>query len=140
MAKLYNTENFQNLLEGFHTYYKHQRMVRPEHYRFKVHIEKGIRDIFREIEQMLGETTHGIILKDFGTIVPKDSLVEFNDGRFKKSIVIKNRYLFLFQKEWLSDYYKCVLQKDKRKKSKLNVVRVPKPYTINLHRKKVKKE
>ena len=139
MAKLHKRENYLNLLEGFHAYYRFQKMVKSEYYKLGL-VEIGARELFKELQKMMGETTHGIILKDFGTIVPKDSILEFNDGRFKKSIVIKNKYIFMFHKEWLSEYYRCVLSKTYMNKSKLNIIRVPKPYTINLHRKKILKD
>ena len=81
--------NFLNLIEGFSKYYKYHRMIKNEKTLTAPKLASFSKSVFEEIQSMLSETTHGIILKDFGTIVPRDTMIEYNNGRFKKSIKYK---------------------------------------------------
>ncbi len=141
-SKIPRREEYSNLLdEYFWQYYRLNKTVKPKEYNTPIKCYKGAREIFKTLQEMLSESTHGILLKDFGAIVPKDSLMEVNKGIFKKEYKVRNNYLFFFEKEWLSEYYRTYITINKSYKNEdSNIIREPKYYAIKLHRKKIRKD
>jgi hypothetical protein len=138
MPNLQRREELKNMLDGFWQYYRLNKTVRPKTYNNVISLNKGARDIFRTMQEMLSESTHGIALKDFGVIVPSDTEIEVNDGLFKREIKIYNSYKFFFENEYLAQFYKVTVRNSKKTKS--NVVRTPRPHAVLLHRKKIRKD
>lgn len=134
-----NSHYYYNLIdEYFLPYYKEQTTFKNSMLKYSSSTRWVAKDYFKVIQEMLSESKHGMILKDFGTIVPKDSLYEYNDGIFKKGVKIKSKYLFFFSKDWLNENYKTVMFNYNQKPQ--TEVRETKPQAINLHRRKVKRD
>lgn len=134
-------EDYKNLIdEYFWQFYRLNKTVKPKKYNTRQGCYEGARSIFSTMQEMMSESTHGMIIKDFGIIVPKDSVIEVKEGLFKKESKILSKYLFFFEKEWLSDYYRTYYLSSPSHKQKTEVVREPKPYAIALHRKKIRKD
>lgn len=138
MGNLHNRENLKNLLdEDFWHYYRLNKTVKPKKYKRKEATIKGVKDIFKTMQEMLSESKHGAYLKGIGVIVPKDTEVEVNKGIFKKESKVFNRYRFFFEDEYLSQFFRVTIKYSVYRQEEY--IRTPRPYAVMLHRKKIRK-
>lgn len=138
MPNFVKREALKDITKDFWHHYRVNKTVKPKKYNVKKRLDKGVKDIFREMQEMLVEARHGMCLKGFGVIVPKDTEIEVNDGLFKKEIKIYNSYKFFFENDYLAQFYKVTVKKSKSKQK--DVIRTPRPHAVLLHRKKIKKD
>lgn len=141
MANLRKREELKNILTtDFWHYYRLNKTVRPKVYKTRYTALKGVRDIFKTMQEMLYESNHGASIKGLGVIVPNDIEVERLHGRFKTEIKVYGKYKLFFEKEYLAQYYKVTIKKPKGKIKNSNIIRTPRPYAVMLHRKKIRKD
>lgn len=138
MANFIKKEKLKNMKEGFWQYYRLNKTVRPKTYNTLRTLEKGVLDLFREMQEMLAESRHGMCLKDFGIIVPRDTEIEVNDGIFRRETKVYNSYKFFFENDYLAQFYKVTVKKSKKRQT--DVIRTPRPHAVLLHRKKIRKD
>lgn len=138
MANFIKKEKLKNMKEGFWQYYRLNKTVKPKTYNHVNKLEKGVLDLFREMQEMLAESRHGMCLKDFGIIVPRDTEIEVNDGIFRRETKVYNSYKFFFENDYLAQFYKVTVKKSKKRQT--DVIRTPRPHAVLLHRKKIRKD
>lgn len=136
--RFYNRENLKNLVdEDFFKYYKRNRVKAINELSRKRYFLRHVHGLLKELNEMLVEANHGVHLNNFAVIVPKESIIEVNDGIFKKRQTVNNQYRLFFEDEFYSEnYYFQFYRPPKKNKDRL---RKPNPYSVILHRKKIKK-
>jgi hypothetical protein len=140
MRKFQNREELKNILTvDFWHYYRLNKTVKPKVYKTRVSALKGVRDIFKTMQEMLYESHHGASIKGLGVIVPNDIEVERLHGIFKTEVTVYGKYKLFFEKEYLSQYYKVTIKKPVGKTKNKKLIRIPRPYAVMLHRKKIRK-
>lgn len=141
MGQFYLREEFRDILgEDFYQYYRLNRNNRYEQLTNPMRVNATVQKMFGEMQEMLQECNHGIVLKNFGVIAPKESLHEDKKSIFKvkyrkikKHVVIfENEY---FQTQYSMHFYRKAFPKDKDVKTLIK----PRPYAVMLHRKKLRK-
>ena len=75
--KFEKREDLLNLLsEDFYQYYRRNRNDRYEKLTNPIPVNNAVRQMFAEMHKMLEECNHGIVLKNFGVIAPKEFVTE----------------------------------------------------------------
>lgn len=142
MAKKFEIrEDLLNLLnEDFYQYYRRNRNNRYERLTSPEQVNAAVNKMFFEIHGMLGECNHGISLKNFGIIAPKESIYEDNASIFRVKYKKRTGYLVFLENEYLNSQYKTVLaHKQRKKEENVTQVKKPRPHAVMLHRKKLRK-
>lgn len=140
--RIYNREDFRNLLgEDFYQYYRLHRNNRYEQLTNPITVNSTVRKMFGEMQEMLQECNHGIVLKNFGIIAPKESLNEDKKNIFKVEYKKTRRYIIILENEYLQTQYRVHTYKKthKKKDNYTKTIVSPRPYAVMLHRKKLRK-
>ena len=134
-------ENLLNLLgEDFYQYYRRNRNDRYEKLTTPVMVNSAVSKMFAEMHEMLEECNHGIVLKNFGVIAPKESVEEDTTSIFKVKYKKRASYLVFLENEYLNSQYKTLLiHKYRKKEEKVTEIKKPRPHAVILHRKKLRK-
>lgn len=142
MARFYIREELRNLLgEDFYQFYRRHRNNRYPQLVNPTRVNATIQKMFSEMNDMLGECNHGIVLKGFGIISNKDSVIEDNTNIFKVKYSKRSKYLIILENEYLQSQYSTHLSSNGAKKEEedLKKIKKPRPYAVLLHRKKLRK-
>lgn len=127
--------------EDFYQYYRRNRNDRYEKLTSPSMVRNTLKNMFSEMQEMLEECNHGIHLKGFGVISPKDTVSEDNSNLFKVTYKKRARRSIVLENEYLASQYRVTfIKKDfkVKKKSEL-LLKTPRPYAVMLHRNKLRK-
>ena len=141
MAQFYLREEFRNILgEDFYQYYRLNRNNRYEQLTNPARINATVQKMFGEMQDMLQECNHGIVLRNFGVIAPKESLHEDKENIFKVKYKKRRFYVIIFENEYFQTQYRPSLyHRQYKKEEDVKTVAKPRPYAVMLHRKKLRK-
>lgn len=139
--KFYLREDLLNLLsEDFYQYYRHHRNDRYEKLTSSSTVNSAVSKMFAEMYQMMQECNHGIVLKNFGVIAPKEYVYEDKESIFRVKYKKRGGYLVFLENEYLNYHYKpFLLHKYHKKEEKITEIKQPRPHAVILHRKKLRK-
>jgi len=142
MAKSFQKrEDLLNLLgEDFYQYYRRNRNDRYEKLTTPVKVNSAVNQLFFEMHEMLEECNHGIVLKNFGVIAPKEFVYEDKESIFRVKYRKRKGYLVFLENEYLNSQYKTTLtHKPRKKEENITEIKKPRPHAVMLHRKKLRK-
>jgi hypothetical protein len=143
--RFHNREDLLQLLgEDFYQFYRRNRKDRFEKLVNSEKVNAAVSKMFATMYEMLEDCNHGISLKNFGTIAPKDFLLEEKKSIFKVNYKKRGSYLVTLESEYLQSQYKTLLlRKDSNPKKPIEggviELRKPRPYAVSLHRKNIRK-
>jgi hypothetical protein len=136
-------EDLKNLLsEDFYQYYRIHRNNRYEKLTSSTSVNYAVQMMFMEMLNMMQECNHGIALKNFGVIAPKESVYEDKDNVFQVKYKKRGGYLIFMENEYLQSQYKPFLASKyfgKKEDKKVTEIKKPRPHAVLLHRKKLRK-
>lgn len=128
------------LSEDFYQYYRHHRNDRYEKLTSSTTVNAAIKTMFAEMHNMLQECNHGIVLKNFGVIAPKESIYEDTESIFRVKYKKRGGYLVFLENEYLNYHYKpFLLSKSFKQEEQVTEIKKPRPHAVMLHRKKLRK-
>jgi hypothetical protein len=143
MIKFHKREDLLQLLgEDFYQFYRRNRKDRFEKLTNSGRVNATVSKMFATMYEMLEECNHGISLKNFGTISPKEFVNEDRKSLFKVKYVKKGSFLVTLDSEYLQSQYKVILlrkEKVRKKPSSVLEIKKPRPYAVSLHRKNIRK-
>lgn len=139
--KFHNREDLLCLLaEDFYQYYRHHRNDRYEKLTSSATVNAAVKTMFLEMHEMMQECNHGIVLKNFGVIAPKESIYEDKENIFRIKYKKRGGYLVFLENEYLNYHYKpFLLHKYYKKEEQVAEIKKPRPHAVMLHRKKLRK-
>ena len=139
--KFETRENLLNLLgEDFYQYYRRNRNNRYEKLTTPAAVNGAIKTMFFEMHEMLEECNHGIVLKNFGVIAPKEFIYEDTENIFKVKYKKRSGFLVFLENEYLNSQYRTLLlHKHRKKEEEVTEIKKPRPHAVMLHRKKLRK-
>lgn len=134
-------EDLLNLLgQDFYQYYRHHRNDRYEKLTSSESVNFAVRTMFAEMHNMLQECNHGIVLKNFGVIAPKESIYEDTESIFRVKYKKRGGYLVFLENEYLNYHYKpFLIHKYFKQEKQVTEIKKPRPHAVMLHRKKLRK-
>jgi hypothetical protein len=139
--KFYIREDLLNLLgQDFYQYYRINRNDRYEKLNSPARVNYAVGQMFAEIHNMLDECKHGIVLKNFGVIAPKEFLEEDKQNIFRVKYKKRGSYKVFLENEYLNSQYKATLtHRSYKKEGQVTEIKKPRPHAVLLHRKKLRK-
>lgn len=134
-------EDLLNILgEDFYQYYRHHRNDRYEQLTNSQRVNATVQKMFAEMHAMMQECNHGIVLKNFGVIAPKEFIYEDKESIFRVKYKKRGGYLVFLENEYLNYHYKTfLLTKYHKKEGAVKTIKKPRPHAVMLHRKKLRK-
>jgi hypothetical protein len=135
-------EDLLNLLgEDFYQYYRRNRNNRYNKLTTPSKVNAMVQRLFAEMHFMLNEYNHGIALKNFGVISPKEFLYEDRTSIFKVKYKKRTYYNVFLEDEYLNSKYRTLLRNKyyKNKVTDVTKVKKPRPNAVLLHRKRIRK-
>lgn len=141
MASFNLREDLLNLLsEDFYQYYRRNRNDRYEKLTNPIPVNNAVRQMFAEMHKMLEECNHGIVLKNFGVIAPKEFVIEDTESIFRVKYKKRGKYSVFLENEYLNSQYKTYLvHKSRKSEEPVTEIKKPRPHAVMLHRKKLRK-
>ncbi len=141
MTQFYFREEFRNILgEDFYQYYRLNRNNRYEQLTNPMRVNATVQKMFGEMQEILQECNHGIVLKNFGVIAPKEYLHEDKKNIFKVTYRKSKSFIIIFENEYLQTQYSTKFHyKEFTKDKDVKTLAKPRPYAVMLHRKKLRK-
>lgn len=129
------------ITEDFYQYYRRNRNDRYENLTSESNARVTLRGMFYEMQEMLEECNHGIYLKGFGVVSPKDTVAEDNGNLFKVTYKKMAKRNIVLENEYLASQYRVhfIKRYSKDKKKKELILKTPRPYAVILHRNKLRK-
>ena len=98
--KFHLRENLLNLLgEDFYQYYRRNRNDRYEKLTTPITVNNAVRQMFAEMYDMMEECNHGIVLKNFGVIAPKEFIIEDTESIFRVKYKKRGKYMVFLENE-----------------------------------------
>ena len=134
-------EDLLNLLsEDFYQYYRRNRNDRYEKLTTPITVNNAVRQMFAEMYDMMEECNHGIVLKNFGVIAPKEFIIEDTESIFRVKYKKRGKYMVFLENEYLNSQYKTTLiHKSRKSEEPVTEIKKPRPHAVMLHRKKLRK-
>ena len=139
--KFEKREDLLNLLnEDFYQYYRRNRNNRYEKLTSPIPVNNAVKQMFAEMYNMMKECNHGIVLKNFGVIAPKESVIENTENIFRVEYKKRGKYAVFLENEYLNSQYKTTLMhKSIKSEEPVTEIKKPRPHAVMLHRKKLRK-
>ena len=139
--KFEKREDLLNLLsEDFYQYYRRNRNKKKKKLTNPIPVNNAVRQMFAEMHKMLEECNHGIVLKNFGVIAPKEFVTEDTESIFRVKYKKRGKYSVFLENEYLNSQYKTYLvHKSRKSEEPVTEIKKPRPHAVMLHRKKLRK-
>ena len=103
-------------------------------------VNSAVSKMFAEMYDMMEECNHGIVLKNFGVIAPKEFIIEDTESIFRVKYKKRGKYMVFLENEYLNSQYKTTLiHKSRKSEEPVTEIKKPRPHAVMLHRKKLRK-
>jgi hypothetical protein len=142
MPSFQKREDLLNLVgEDFYQFYRRNRNDRYSRLTDTPLVNGTVHGMFSEMLNMLEDCNHGIVLKGFGVVAPKDFVVEDKESIFRVRYKKKGYYSVFLESEYLSSKYRVRLKRKYfgRDDTPVTKIRKPRPYAVLADRKNLRK-